>query len=161
MHYNTFDDGLNEMRNILYKQVDDVATLNKLLSTLLCEIQNLENYKTNIAGDSKYIYKVYIKNLINKLRIYKEKITELIKIKNGYPIFELSDIENISLIKTLPSMDYKTSIINSNMKIELNSLYNQTNESLIEIKKNDDYQSINLLNELLFIIKTSLIEISS
>jgi hypothetical protein len=47
-HYDNFYEGLTDNRNLLYRQIDTVSTMNKLLSTLCCEINNLKNYRINI-----------------------------------------------------------------------------------------------------------------
>ena len=74
-------------------------------------------------------------------------------------MFQLNDIENISLIKTLPSMDYKSSTISSNLNSELKTLLNLINESINSGQKESDYLSITMLSELSFIINNGLIEL--
>ena len=87
-YYDDFYEGLNDTRSILYKQIDSVATLNKLLSTICCEIHNLDNYKTNVVGENSYIYKKYLDSLMLKMKRFDKKLKELIKIfichKNFY-----------------------------------------------------------------------------
>jgi len=160
-YYDDFYEGLNDTRSILYRQIDTVATLNKLLSTVCSEIHNLENYYINIIGDNNYEYKLYLSKLINKLKDYDLKLKELIKIKNGFPIFQLGDIENISIIKTLPSMDYKANTITNNLNIELKAIANLINESLASAQKENDYQTIITLSNLLFAINKHLLNIPS
>jgi len=160
-YYDDFYEGLNDTRSILYRQIDTVATLNKLLSTVCSEIHNLENYYINIIGDNNYEYKLYLSKLINKLKDYDLKLKELIKIKNGFPIFQLGDIESISLIKTLPSMDYKTSTITNNLKNELKTIVNLINETIASAQKENDYQTIFILSEFSFIINKSNLEMPS
>ena len=158
-YYDDFYDGLNDTRSILYRQIDTVATLNKLLSTINSEIHNLENYYINIIGENDYIYKIYLKNIIEKLKQYDFKLKELIKIKNGFPIFQLGDIETISLIKTLPSMDYKASTISGNINNEFKTIIKLINETLTSAQKENDYQTIYILSEIQFKMNKALIEI--
>lgn len=158
-YYDDFYDGLNDTRSLLYRQIDTVATLNKLLSTICSEIHNLENYYINVIGENNYIYKIYLKKLIEDMNKFDFKLKELIKIKNGFPIFQIGDIENISLIKTLPSMDYKASTINNNLNNELKIISKLINETLISAQKENDYQTINILSKMQYLINKSIIEI--
>lgn len=158
-YYDDFYEGLNDTRSILYRQIDTVAVLNKLLATLCSELHNLQNYKINIVGENNYVYKLYLDKLIKNLRIYDNKLQELIKIKNGFPLFQLNDIENISLIKTFPSMDYKSSTISNNLNSELKTLLDLLNESINSAQKEADYLSVTLLSKLSFIINNGLIEL--
>lgn len=158
MNYNKeFYEGLNDNRSTLYRQMDTVVTLNKLLSTIHSELLNLENYKINSIGN--YILKQFLKNLIDKLNENKYEIQELIKIKNGFPIFHIEDIENISLIKTMASMDYKTNIILNNLNSEMKSIIKLTNEAISNAQKENDYQTILVLSKLLLNLNKSIIEI--
>lgn len=156
-YYDNFYDGLTDSRNLLYRQTDTASTMNKLLSTLCSEIHNLKNYKTNAKGENNFYLKQYLNDLIKKLEIYDDKIQELIKMKNGFPIYQLADIENISLIKTLASMDYKPSTIVNNITKEFKILKNLVNETINNAKKENDYLTINILSNLLYQINKSLL----
>ena len=71
-YYDNFYEGLNDNRNLLYRQIDTVAALNKLLSTIYCEIHNLKNYKTNAKGENSYYIKenLDLNNLLNIIGRY-------------------------------------------------------------------------------------------
>lgn len=156
-YYDDFYDGLKETRNILYRQIDTVSTLNKLLSTLYSEKNNLMNYKINVTGDNVLTIKDYITDMIYTFDDYEEKLQQLIKIKEGYPIYQLNDIENISLIKTIPSMDYKITTIQTNLNKELNIIKKLVNETITSAYKENDYYTVTLLSELLFNINNDLL----
>lgn len=156
-YYDNFYEGLTDSRNLLYRQTDTVSAMNKLLSTLCSEIHNLKNYKTNAKGENNFYLKQYLNDLIKKLEIYNDKIQELIKMKNGFPIYQLADIENISLIKTLASMDYKPSTIVNNITKEFRTLKNLVNDAINNAKKENDYVTINILSNLLYEINKSLL----
>ena len=147
-YYDNFYEGLNDNRNILYRQIDTVSTLNKLLSTICSEIHNLNNYKINIKGDNSFNINNILNKTVNKLLEYENKIQEIIKIKNGFPIFELQDIENISLIKTLASQDYKVSTVVNNIANEFNIIKKIINEAIMSSQKENDYYTINTLSEI-------------
>lgn len=156
-HYDNFYEGLNDKRSLLYRQIDTVSTMNKLLSTLCSEIYNLKNYRMNIKGENSFIIKDHLKNIINTLNNYDDKIQEQIKIKNGFPIYHLGEIENISLIKTTTSMDYKISTVISSITNEFKILKNLINETISNAQKENDYQTINLLSNLLYEINKVLL----
>jgi len=156
-YYDNFYEGLNDNRNILYRQIDTVSTMNKLLSTLCSELHNLKNYKINVKGENSFFIKQYLKEAIEKLEKYDYKLQELIKIKNGFPIFQLGDIESISLIKTLASIDYKPSTIANNLVKEFKTLKEITNETLMNAQKENDYNSIDVLSDLLHDINSVLL----
>lgn len=156
-YYDNFYEGLTGNRNLLYRQTDTVSAMNKLLSTLCSEIHNLKNYKSNAKGENNFYLKQYLNDLIKKLEIYDDKIQELIKMKNGFPIYQLTDIENISLIKTLASMDYKPSTIVNNITKEFKILKNLVNEAINNAKKENDYLTINILSNLLYEINKTLL----
>ena len=155
-YYDDFYDGLKETRNILYRQIDTVAALNKLLSTLCCEVNNLKNYKINLVGENVLPYKIHFNTIINIFNEYETKIQELIKIKEGYPIYQLNDIENISLIKTLSSIDYKINTVNANLNNEFKTLKKLICESIENALKEQDFSTISILSELLFNINRML-----
>jgi len=155
-YYDNFYEGLNDSRNLLYRQIDTVSTMNKLSSTLCCEIQNLKNYKINIKGKDSYLIKLQLNRNIENLNYFTDQIQKLIKIKNGFPIFQLNDIENISLIKTLTSIDFKEATVSNNIKSEYKILKNLVIETINNAKKEDDIVTINLLSDLLYIIDDTL-----
>lgn len=157
-YYDNFYEGLNDSRNMLYRQIDTVSTLNKLLSTLYSEIHNLNNYKINVKGENSYFIKKDLNELIAKLSIYESNIQETIKIKNGFPIFDFQDIENISQIKTFASQDYKITTILTNIISEFNILKRIINESISCAQKENDYQTITFLSNLLYDVNKTLLQ---
>ena len=156
-YYDNFYEGLNDNRSLLYRQSDTVSIMNKLLSTLCSEIHNLKNYKINVKGENNFFLKQYLAPIIEKFEKYNNKIEELIKIKKGFPIYQLGDIENISLIKTLASIDYKTSTVINNIINEFRILKTLITETINNAQKENDYQSINLLSNLLYDVNSVLL----
>lgn len=158
-YYDDFYDGLKDTRNMLYRQIDTVAILNKLSSTLCSEIHNLKNYNLNVIGDSNYIIKDFTEKVITILEKYDNKIKTLIKIKNGFPILQLGDIETISLIKTLPSMDYKGATISVNMNKEFKIINNLIEEAISSALKENDYQTITILSKMQYKLSSAILDI--
>ena len=156
-YYDNFYEGLNDNRNLLYRQIDTVSTMNKLLSTLYCEIYNLKNYKINVKGENSYTLKLQLKEIIECFSFYENKIQELIKMKNGFPIYQVGDIESISSIKTLASMDYKVSTILNNLINEFKMIKSLINETITNAQKENDYITITTLSDLLYQINNFLL----
>ena len=148
--YNDFYDGLNDSRNNLYREIDTVSNLNKLFSTLHCHIQNLNNYQTNATGEETYYLNIKIDEIIDIFSNSQKQIQDLIKIKKGYPLYQLNDIENISLIKTLPSMDYKYNQIIKNITHELTIIKNLIKTVIENASREGDYSTIFILASPLF-----------
>ena len=149
-YYDNFYEGLNDNRNLLYKQMDTVSSLNKLFTTLSSELYNLKNYKINVKGEYSYLIKEHLNEIVISLSKYEDQLQELIKIKHGFPIYQLGDIENISKIKTLASIDYKPSVVTNNIVNEFRILKSLINDTLSTAEKEKDYQTINVLSDLLF-----------
>ena len=149
-YYDNFYEGLNDNRNLLYRQIDTVSSMNKLLSTICSELHNLKNYKINLKGDNSLILKEFLSTIIEKFEEYDDKIQELIKIKNGFPIYQLTDIDNISLIKTQVSQDYKPSVAITNIVKEFKTIKNLIIETLTIAQKENDYKTIITLSDLLY-----------
>ena len=81
-YYDNFYEGLNDNRNLLYRQIDTVSAMNKLLSTICSEIHNLKNYMINAKGDNSYIIKKQLSDIIKELEDYESKIQNIIKIND-------------------------------------------------------------------------------
>ena len=156
-YYDNFYEGLNDNRNFLYRQIDTVSAMNKLLSTLYCEIYNLKNYIINIKGENSYTLKLQLKEILDKFSFYENKIQELIKMKNGFPIYQIGDIENISSIKTIASMDYKASTIIVNVTNDFKIIKGLINETITNAQKENDYITINVASNLLYHINIFLL----
>jgi DNA-binding ferritin-like protein len=147
-YYSKINDDVNNKRNILYRQIDTVSSMNKLLSTLVCERTNLMNYLINVKNRNSNSISVYLNDLIDKFDSYISFLYEQIKIKKGFPIFELTDIENISQIKTVASIDYKETTINMNIYEEFKTIVNLINEVINCAIGEQDYYCINTLSQI-------------
>lgn len=152
----SFNDGLFNM----YREVDELSLLNKLFATLISERLNLDNYLTNIIITSNYQLKENISNMSFIISDAIENTKTLIKIKNGYPIFKLDDIELISIIKTKVSIAYKENIVLENIKEEINTLINLIKEILTKLNDNKNYEIITILANISLDLKRLLLDLS-
>ena len=121
-------------------------------------INNLKNYRINLKGENSWLLKNKIESIIKKIYSYEEELQKIIKIKNGFPVYQLNDIENISLIKTLASMDYKPSMVINNIIKEFNILKNLINETIDNANKENDYYSIDILSKMLYEVNIVLVD---
>lgn len=150
-----FNDGLYNM----YREVDELSLLNKLFATLISEKLNINNYITNTNIQNK----LYLKDLLSDLNYIfddsLEDIKNLIKIKNGYPIYKLDDIELISLIKTKVSNEYKETMVIENIKYELSTISNLIKDIIDKINETKNYEVIMVLSNISYQVKKALLEL--
>ena len=149
-----FDDGLYN----LYREVDELSLLNKLFTTLLCENLNINNYLANLKIENKSNLKDTLENINYLLLDALENVKNLIKIKKGYPIYKLDDIELISIIKTKVSGEYKAPIVIENITNEMNIIINLIKEIISKIDYMKNYETINVLSNISFQIKSALLD---
>jgi len=151
-----FNDGLYNM----YREVDELSLLNKLFTTLLSEDLNIDNYISNTSIKNK----IYLKNVLDNLSYVIddsiESVKKLIKIKKGYPIYKLDDIELISIIKTKVAGEYKEDVVIDNLKSEINVLLNLIKEIIVKVEINKNYEIITVLSNISYQLKTILLDLS-
>lgn len=150
-----FNDGLYNM----YREVDELGLLNKLFTTIISEKLNIENYIANTSISNK----IYLKEILENLKyLYDDaldNIKNLIKIKNGYPIYKLDDIELISIIKTKVAGEYKENIVIENLKEETNSMLNLIYDIINKVEINKGYEIINVLSNISYQLKSIILEL--
>ena len=150
-----FNDGLYNM----YREVDELSLLNKLFATLISEKLNLENYRVNTTITSKLYLKDNIDNLIFIIENSIEDTKNLIKIKKGYPIFKLDDMELISIIKTKVSGEYKENIVIENIKNEMALILNLIKDIILKTELTKNYEIINIISNISYELKTALLDL--
>ena len=151
-----FNEGLYNM----YREVDELVLLNKLFASLICEDLNLKNYATNVVIEHKTTLKDTIEELSFTINNANEDIKNLIKIKKGYPVYKIDDIELISTIKTNVSGDYKESTVIENIKTETNILLKLIKDIIMQAEADKNYEIISVLSSISYNLKTSLLNMS-
>jgi len=155
MIYLDFNDGLH----ILYREVDELSLLNKLFVTLISEKLNINNYITNTTIQNK----LYLKDTLNNIDYIIDdsisNIKNLIKIKKGYPIYKIDDIELISIIKTKVAGEYKENNVIENVNGEINLIINLIRDIIIKIESNKNYEIISVLSNISYQFKTALLDL--
>lgn len=151
-----FNDGLYNM----YREVDELSLLNKLFTTLISEKMNLLNYQANTIIENK----LYLKDILNEVPYqiddFLDDLKSLIKIKKGYPIYKLDDIELISIIKTKVAGEYKENIVIENLKNEINSILALINEIISKLDGANNYETLSVLSNISFQLKKVMLSIS-
>ena len=150
-----FDDGLYNM----YREVDELSLLNKLFATLISEKMNLKNYLSNIVVTNQLYLKDLLTDLTYTIESALDDIINLIKIKKGYPVFQLDDIELISIIKTNVSTEYKENIVIDNLKNEINIIISLIKDIISKIDINKNYEILTILSNISYQLKSSLLEL--
>lgn len=151
-----FDEGLYAM----YREVDELSLLNKLFATIISEKLNINNYITNTNIQSKIYLKDTLENIDFILTDALLNIKNLIKIKKGYPIFKIDDIELISSIKTKASNEYMENLVIENLKKEMWTILNLITEIITKLTGTDSHEIISVLSNVSYQIKTSLLELN-
>ena len=151
-----FNDGLYNM----YREVDELSLLNKLFSSLICECLNINNYLSNVTIENKSTLKDSLQQLIYNIENGAEEVKNLIKIKKGYPIYKIDDIELISIIKTKVSGEYKENVVIENVKSEINIILNLIKNIIVQTELNKSYEIINILSNISYELNTTLLGIS-
>lgn len=151
-----FNDGLYN----LYREVDELSLLNKLFTTILSEKMNIMNYEANTTIQNKLYLKDTLNELIYLLDDSSEDLKSLIKIKKGYPIYKLDDIELISVIKTKVAGEYKENIVVDNLKSEINIIISLIKEIISKLDDSNSYESLSVLSNISFQLKKALLNIS-
>lgn len=143
----------------MYREVNELSELNKLFTTLISEKINVMNYVTNVVIDTKPTLKDTLNDILYQIDDSIEVVKDLIKIKKGYPIYKLSDIELTSSIKTHVSQEYKEGSIIDNIKKEINILLSLINEIIKKLNITINYETITALSNISFNLKKILLDI--
>jgi DNA-binding ferritin-like protein len=141
----------------MYREGSQLSSLNKLFAALLSEKINIMNYSSNALIEQKLNLQENLNELSYIIDDSLEKVKNLIKIKKGYPIFKLDDLDLISPIKTHISQDYKESSIIENINSEIDVLLNIIKDIVSKMSEVGDYDTINVLSSISYDLKTLLL----
>ena len=116
---------------------------------------NLYNMHFNIVGESFF-------GLHRKLQEYYEKVSymyddtaERIKMLGGMPITSLKEMEDISTMKSMKSMNFSGKQVLEVLDNDFTFLRDYTKDLIEYYEKNKDFYTVSMLNEnLLFFEKT-------
>lgn len=143
----------------MYREVNELSSLNKLFAAFLTEKINIMNYSSNAIIEKNLGLPSNLEELSYLIDDSLEKVKNLIKIKKGYPIFKLDDLELTSPIKTHISQDYKEESIIENINTEIEIILDIIKDIISKTSEAGDYDTINVLSNISFDLKTLLLSI--
>lgn len=139
----------------------EVSMLNEYLANLKVLENNLYNLHFNIVGMSFF-------GMHRKLQEYYEKISQVydavgerIKMNNGYPITSLKQIEEVSTMKSMRSMDYTGTQVLEVLQNDFNFMKEYTNDLIHCYAKEGDFVTCDLLTKFLSYLEKELWMINS
>lgn len=143
----------------MYREVNELSSLNKLFAALLCEKINIMNYSTNVVIEKSLNLTATLEELSYIIDDSLDRVKNLIKIKKGYPIFKLNDLELTSPIKTHVSQNYKEGSVIESVNNEIEIILDIIKDIISKISKSGDYDTINVLSNISYDLKTLLLSL--
>lgn len=140
---------------------NNINILNEYMANLKVENNNLYNLHFNIIGNSFMGMHKKLQEYYEKIIIYYDEIAERIKMLGGYPITSLEKIENISTIKSMKSMDFTGKQVLEILSNDFKFLVDYTKDLINIFNNNNDYYTVNKLNEILMFFEKELWMIKS
>ncbi len=128
--------------------------LNEYMSNLKVLNNNLYNMHFNIVGTSFFGLHKKLEDYYNEIAQMYDTIAERIKMLGGYPVTSLKKIEDLSSIKSMLSQDYTGNQVLNVLDNDFSFLVEYTKDLIEFFNKNNDYYTLNILNEnLMFFTK--------
>ena len=124
------------------------------MSNLKVLNNNLYNMHFNIVGTSFFGLHKKLEDYYNEIAQMYDTIAERIKMLGGYPVTSLKKIEDLSSIKSMLSQDYTGNQVLNVLDNDFSFLVEYTKDLIEFFNKNNDYYTLNILNEnLMFFTK--------
>lgn len=140
---------------------NNIDILNEYMCNLKVLNNNLYNLHFNIIGQSFMGLHKKLEEYYNKVAIMYDSIAERIKMINGYPITSLNKFEEISSIKSMISQNYNGNQVLEILDNDFSFLVEYTKDLISYFNKQNDYYTINLLNDNLIFFEKELWMIKS
>jgi len=138
------------------KQNPNIDILNEYMANLKVLNNNLYNMHFNIVGESFF-------GLHRKLQEYYEKVAamydsaaERIKMLNGMPTTSLKEIEDISTMKSMKSMNFTGRQVLEVLDNDFTFLRDYTKDLIEYYEKEKDYYTVSMLEDNLSFIEKEL-----
>jgi starvation-inducible DNA-binding protein len=142
----------------------EIDILNEYMCNLKVLNNNLYNLHFNIVGTSFMGLHKKLEDYYNEVATMYDSIAERIKMKGGYPITSLKKIEDTSSIKSMISQNYTGNQVLEILDNDFSFLVEYTKDLINYFSNNNDYYTVNVLNDNLmfftknlWMIKSSLI----
>lgn len=133
---------------------EQIDALNDYMSNLKVEVNNLYNMHFNIIGSSFYGLHKKLQEFYEKFSTMYDATAERIKMKDGFPITSLKEMENKSQIKSMISQDYTGNQVLDVLQNDFSFLSLYTKDLIDYYEKMKDFYTVGMLeNNLMFFEK--------
>lgn len=133
---------------------EQIDALNDYMSNLKVEVNNLYNMHFNIIGSSFYGLHKKLQEFYEKISTMYDATAERIKMKDGFPITSLKEMENKSQIKSMISQDYTGNQVLDVLQNDFSFLSLYTKDLIDYYEKMKDFYTVGMLeNNLMFFEK--------
>lgn len=146
------------------KQSSNIDILNEYMANLKVLNNNLYNMHFNIVGESFFGLHRKLQEYYEKVALMYDEVAERIKMLGGFPITSLKEIEDISTMKSMKSMNFKGKQVLEVLGNDFTFLRDYTKDLIEYFDKEKDYYTVSILGnnfsfveKELWMIKTSLI----
>lgn len=126
---------------------EQIEALNDYMSNLKVEINNLYNMHFNIVGSSFYGLHKKMKEFYDCVSSMYDSVAERIRMKGGFPITSLKEMENKSQIKSMISQDYNGNQVLDVLQNDFSYLSLYTTDLIEYFNKMNDFYTSSMLNE--------------
>ena len=133
---------------VLFINVNFIDMLNQFLANIVILKENLYLLHFNIIGEGSSDFHKILGDYIITINNVYDMISESIKYRNGFVIFDNNKIKDISTIKTLTNKTYLTKEAKNIVLRDFNIINNMNNQLGDYSVKNREYDVFNTVLEL-------------
>lgn len=140
---------------------EQIDALNDYMSNLKVEVNNLYNMHFNIIGSSFYGLHKKLQEFYERVSSMYDNTAERIKMKEGFPLTSLKEIENKSQIKSMISQDYTGNQVLDVLQNDFSFLALYTKDLIEYFNKMSDFYTVSMLEDNLLFFEKELWMIKS
>lgn len=140
---------------------EQIDALNDYMSNLKVEVNNLYNMHFNIIGSSFYGLHKKLQEFYERVSSMYDNTAERIKMKEGFPLTSLKEIENKSQIKSMISQDYTGNQVLDVLQNDFSFLALYTKDLIEYFNKMSDFYTVSMLEDNLLFFEKELWMIES
>ena len=137
-------------------QNSSINILNEYMTNLKVMNNNLYNMHFNIVGESFFGLHRKLQEYYEKVALMYDAAAERIKMLGGMPITSLKEIEEVSTIKSMKSMNFSGKQVLEVLDNDFSFLRDYTKDLIEYYDKEKDYYTISMLEDNLSFIEKEL-----
>lgn len=137
-------------------QNSSINILNEYMTNLKVMNNNLYNMHFNIVGESFFGLHRKLQEYYEKIALMYDAAVERIKMLGGMPITSLKEIEEVSTIKSMKSMNFSGKQVLEVLDNDFSFLRDYTKDLIEYYDKEKDYYTISMLEDNLSFIEKEL-----